>query len=560
MTTATADGDVPSSGHRLRLDSWKEIASYLKRSVRTVRRWEQKENLPVHRHHHGKQATIYAFREEIDRWLEGRRVAEPTRQLPAAQATQAIKIAVLPLRDLSGNPEQGRFADGLTEEIILDIGNCCPGRLRVIALTSIMQYKQSPKSVGEIARELGVDYILEGAIRRYGRRVRLTARLIAARDQAHIWADTYEIQLPPLFSLQQTLARQLADSLSAALRVRPSQNWHTAVPRSVEAHNAYIEGRSFFLPTDEDIKKKIEQFSLAIDREPNFARSYGELALTYFPRLYRDYPPIVTFKRIEEDASKALKLDSRLARGHAMLAASQLFRSQNWPKADASSRRATKLNPSDPWGWIIRAAYHVVLGQPSEAIEDLEQARQLGPQSQDLFYWFALFGYFARHYDWAIERCREMLQLNASLGVAHALLGGCCAQKGDYALALHHSEKAKELVSASIVGTARVCATYALAGRQDAAESMFQDLVAMKEHRYVRYAFLAQALVALGDDQQTMEWLEKACDQRDPALVFVKADPIFDRLSGLPRFRNLLRRIGLPSKRGAERKMVVHAD
>jgi TolB-like protein len=504
---------------------------------------------------------VYAFPHEIDKWLQGRS-AQPVSPSPAAHVAQPpeeveseeenrtqpnrpIRIAILPLRNLSSDPRQARFADGLTEEFILDLGNCCPKQLRVIALTSVMQYKGSPKSVAEIGRELGVDYVLEGSIRRYGPRVRLTARLIAARDQASIWGEIFEVQLPAVFSLQQSLARQLSASLYAELGLTPSASWHRAAPRNVGAHDAYLEGRSFFLPTDEDIKKKLERFNLAIDRDPNFAPTYAELALVYFPRLYRDYPPILTFRRIGELASRAAKLDSRLARAHAMLGAFHLFGELNWPRAEASSRRAIKLNPSDPWGWIIRAAYHVVIGQPGKAIEELEQARQLGPQSPDLGYWFLVFGYYARHHDWAIERGQELLQQDASMGAAHALLADCYADKGDYTLALQHCQKAGELAGDSIVGISRVCSTYALAGSRDAAESLLQDLMAMQEHRYVRYVFLAQASASLGKDQQTLEWLEKAYEQRDPILVFLKADPRFSKLSGLPQFRSLLRRIGL---------------
>jgi len=186
-----------------RLDSSKEIATYLRRSPRTVRRWEREEGLPVHRHQHRKKGTVYAFAHEIDAWLKSRLKEERTGHGPVsptsapspssggelekrARLGQPIVIAVLPLRNLSGDCDQERFADGLTEELISEIGLCCPNLLRVIAVTSVLQYKKSPKSIQQIGRELGVDYILEGAIRRYGRRVRLTARLIAARDQAHV--------------------------------------------------------------------------------------------------------------------------------------------------------------------------------------------------------------------------------------------------------------------------------------------------------------------------------------------------------------------------------------
>jgi TolB-like protein/tetratricopeptide (TPR) repeat protein len=556
-TESTTEASGPPSG--LRLDSWKEIASYLKRSPRTVRRWERREGLPAHRHHHAKKGTIYAFPHELDAWLDGRSVATGRDRSPLGlgpqlsqpprsekvQRVRPIVLAVLPLRNLSSDPEQERFADGLTEEIILDIGQCCPSRLRVIAMTSVMQYKQSPKGIGEIGRELRVDYILEGGIRRYGRRVRLTARLIAARDQAYVWTDTYEIQLPPVFSFQQTMARQVVESLAGERRLTPCRRLHPAIPESAAAHEAYIEGRSFFHTTDGEIMKKIERLNLAIERDPKFARSYAELALVYFPRLFRDYPPIVTFGRIRELSAKALMLDSKLARGHAMQAASSLFGAWNWAEADRSSRRAINLNPSDPWGRIIRAAYRVVVGEPEGAIEELEQGCRLSPQSADLSYWFVVLAFFARNYDWAIERCQEMLRLDASLGVAHALLGGCYAQKGEYALALNHCEKARELDNGPMVGTARACSTYALAGERETAQRLLQNMVEAKEKEYVRDIFLAQASVGLGNDQQTLDWLEEAYELHEPILIFLKADPRFDALSALPRFRKLLRRVGL---------------
>jgi len=561
-TTSTRP-DSATVGSGTVLDSWKGIAAYLKRSPRTIRRWEHQEGLPVHRHLHSKEATVYAFANEIDAWRKSRSAAVGQRQLASSQVpkhlqqpapggdqktaqTAPILIAILPLRNLSGDPAQERFADGLTEEMILDVGSCCPGRLRVIASTSVMQYRHSHKSVGEIGRELGVDYVLEGGIRRYGRRVRLTARLITPRDQANIWAHTFEIQLPPIFSLQQSLAQRVAESLAGHFRLTPSPSRHRAVPYSASAYDAYIEGRSFYLPTDEDIKKKLEYFYLAIDREPKFSRSYAELALVYSGRLYRDYPPVITLMRIEEHAAKALKLDPRLARALSMMAAAHLFRAWNWPQAEASSRRAITLNPSDPTARIVRAAYYIAVGEPEKGMEELEQARHLGPQSPDLLFWFAELAFVARHYDWAIERGQEMLQLHPSPGVAHVLLGCCYAQKGAHQLALSHCEKAGELLGTSVLAAAEVCSTYALVGERGAAARLLDKLVASEEERYVRYIGLAQAAVALGNDEQTLDWLEKAYEQHDPLLVFLKADPRFDTLSGNPRFRKLVRRIGLP--------------
>jgi len=560
-TVSTSETLRPPSG--LRLDSWKEIASYLKRSPRTVRRWERHEGLPVHRHLHAKKWTVYTFPHELDAWLGGRRMTERADQLTPGHAPHAatlpasgadrkdrrnppVVIATLPLRNLGGAPEQERFADGLTEELISEIGRCCPNLLRVIALTSAMQYKQSPKSIGQIGRELGVDYILEGAIRRCGRRVRLTARLIAARDQAHIWADTYEVQLPPVFSLQQSLAQQLADSLFAKLHVTPECRRHRTAPRSVEAHNAYLEASSHFLPTQGDLQKSIEHLNLAIQRDPKFAASYAELALTYFRRLIFDYPPIVIMSRVEELSSKALKLDPNLARAQSMLAAFHLFGARNWPKAEAASRRATELNPSDPWAWTIRASYHLVVGEIPEAVEELGRMRRLDPQSLETGLWFAIFAYFAQRYDLAIEHTQEILQLDPSSAFAHMVLGLCLAQKGETRAALSHCERATELGGGSISQTSRACSIYALAGERESAKRLFEVLMAAKEKEYTRYIFLAQASAAMGKNQQTLEWLDKAYEQRDPLLVFLRTDPRFKPLSGLSGFHDLLRRIGLP--------------
>jgi TolB-like protein/tetratricopeptide (TPR) repeat protein len=555
-------GTVVGSGPRL--DSWKEIATYLKRGVRTVRRWEQQEGLPAHRHRHGKQATVYAYAHEIDTWLRGRSAKlgphglsqPPVPQLSAVptserhrerERTLPLIIAILPLHSVGGDPEEQRFADGLTEELISEVGQCCPQRLRVIGLTSVMRYKRSHKNIEQVGRELGADFILEGGIRRYGRRVRLTARLLGARDQAHVWADSYEVQLPPIFSLQQSLARQVAHSLSAELGGRPTKGPRRVTLTSVAAHNAYILGSSHFMLTDGEIRKNIENLNLAIERDPKFAPSYAELALTYFRRFFSDYPPVVTFKRIEELASKALKLNSKLARAHAMLAAYYLFSAWAWSKADAASKQAVKLNPSDVWARIVRVSYYVVAGQIPEAVENLREAQQMNPMSPECGTWFAILAYLARHYDLAIDCCQAVLRLDPSLAFIHRIYGFSYAQMGDSHLAISHAEKIMEFENRTTSDTAAACSIYALANQRDSAERLFNELVAAQEQQYMRFIFLAQASVSLGKDGETLDFLEKAYQQRDPLMVSLKADARFDALSGNARFQNLLRRVGLPS-------------
>jgi len=553
---------------RPRLDSWKEIATYLKRSVRTVRRWERQEGLPVHRHRHHMQATVYAFVPEIDKWLEEHRMKGSADGVAATIAAQPFLehgseasqekhhnrpavIAVLPLRNLSGDPEQERFADGLTDELITEIGHCCPDRLRVIGLTSVMQYKQMPKDIKQIGQELGADYILEGGVRRHGRRVRLTARLLAARDQAHVWADSYETQLPSIFSLQQTLASQVADSVSAKLHMHSKKRRRSAV-LSFAAHSAYIEGRSHFLPTAGEFTKSIEHLNLAIEREPKFAPSYAELALAYFRRLFLDYPPVVMFKRIGEDASMALRLDPELARAHSMLAAFHLFNTWTIAKADRESRQAVQLNPSDPWAHIVRASYHLAVGEFQKAMGALGRVRQLDPKCEETGLWFATFAYIARRYDLVIEDCQRVLQLEPSSAIAHVALGLCLAQNGESVLAMSHCERARELGCSSGVEISLACTAYTLAGERDTAERLYQEFVASDATQYTRYMFLAHCAAALREEEQALEWLFKAYEQREPLLVFLRIDPRFHSISGNPSFRKLLGRIGLPGERKPE--------
>lgn len=573
MSGATPNLDSGTGGKSPRLDSWKEIAAYLKRGVRTVRRWESQEGLPVHRHHHGKQGTVYAFANEIDAWLRGRTVEERAEQSPAALTRQQsgalgsercenprsdlpVVIAVLPLRNLGGDPQQERFADGLTEELISEIGHCCPKRLRVIAFTSVMPYKQSPKTVAQVGNELGSDYILEGGIHFYGRRVRLNARLIAARDQAHIWADSYEIQLPPIFSPQQQLAQQVADSIFAELRIRPEKQRGRAPVPSIAAHSVYLEATSHFLPTAGDSMKSIECLNLAIERDPRFAPSYAELALTYLRRLPWDFPPVVTCKRIGENASRALQLAPKLARARSMMGAFYLFSAWAWTKAETNTRRAIELNASDPWAHIVRSAYHLVVGELDEAIEELHRVRRLDPQSVETGMWFAIFAYFARRYDLAAEHCEELLKRDPSSAFLHMTFGLSLVQKGEYALAIRHCESARELEESSISMTSRTCTIYALAGEREIAERLYQELIAAKETQYTRYIFLAHAASCVGKEQETFDWLEKACEQRDPLLVFLKTDPRFDPVSELAAFRELAVRIGLPD--GSDRPALRH--
>lgn len=296
------------------------------------------------------------------------------------------------------------------------------------------------------------------------------------------------------------------------------------------------------------IKKSIERFSLAVERDPDCAAGYAELAMAYCRLgVFYDYPPIAIFGRAKEFSLKALTLDPGLHRTHAALALYNLYGAWNWPEAEASSRRAIELNPSDSRAHLIRVAIQLVMGRADGAREELEQAHRFDPHSQSISMGYAIFGLLGRRYDLASQRCQEILRRDPSSALAHLVLGTCYARKGDYARALTHCEKAREISGGPILHAATLCSVYAMAGQRDSAERLLDEMLAAEKQQYVRYIFLAQASASLRKHEETLEWLKKAYEQRDPILVFLKCDPRFEPLSRSARFRDLLGRIGLPS-------------
>ena len=549
-TLARQSTVTPAPG--LRLDSWKEIATHLKHSSRTVRRWEQEEGLPVHRHLHRKKGTVYAFSVEVNAWLEGRgmEVSEGPAGTSGQEAPpeRPIVIAVFPLRNLGGDPAQERFSDALTDEIILELGQLSPGRLRVIPFSSVAQYKQPANNIEEIGQELGADYFLEGGVRRYGLRLRVTARVTSARDGARVLGESYEIQLPPYFSLQQGLARQLVGAVSAKLHVTSTETPHRETSSSLAAHDACLAGTLHFGWSEMEIKKSMEHFTLAVERDPDCAAGYAELALAYYRLgLLHDYPPIVMFGRTKDLALKALSLDPGLWLTHAALAKYYLYGAWNWSEAEASSRRAIELDPGNSRGYLIPAACHLVMGRPDEVVKDLEQARRFDTHSPRVRAAYPIFEFLARRYDIASQSCHEILQRDPSSALAHVVLGACYVRKGDNGRALTHCEKAREISRGGNLAAAALCSVYAMAGQPDSAERLLDELVAVEKEQYMRYIFLAQASVSLRKNKETLKWLDMAYAQRDPLLVFLKCDPRFEPLSRSARFHDLLGRIGLPS-------------
>ena len=455
-----------------------------------------------------------------------------------------IALAVLPFENLSGDPQNEYFCDGLTYEMINRLGRLMPQRLGVIARTSAMQYKNTHKAVGEIGRELGVSYVLETGVRREDGRVRVSTQLIQVRDQTSLWTQSYEYDVAGVIALQSTLAERIAHSL--ALQLLPQQ---TAPSNAIspEAYDAYLRGLyHFYKGSAEERRKAREYFEQSVRADPNFAPGYANLA-TYYSTA-SDLRPDSAIPKAKEYALRALGLDNSLTQAHTALGAVRFYGDWDWPGAEAEFRSALQLNPNDAEAHRIYSNYLLALGRFDEALAEVQRASEFDPLSLLLTSvnqgWTF---YFARQYDRAIEQCRKAMELDASSDGPHACLGWSYLAKGMPSAALAESERAVSLSGrnpARLVGLARA---YAADGKRDAAERILAELVEKAKDTYVSPYSLARIHVALGDPDEALAALDRAYAEHDTFLVWLKVDDTLDPLRTRSGFQDLLRRVGFPS-------------
>ena len=589
QATATPSGSAQSSSEG-RLDSWKEIAAYLRREVRTVQRWEKSANLPVHRRQLEKQNVIYAYKSELDAWYKDRRshlefgaedseqkepptLLEKLRQpwiaggvaalililsggayfvgkswwFRAHSAPAKIKLAVLPFQNLSADPEQEYFSDGMTEEMITELGRMQPERLGVIARTSAMLYKNTQKDLSQICRELGVQYVLEGSVFHSENRVRITAQLIQCSDQTHVWADSSERDLVNIVSLQgdvaQGVARKIKLTLTPDAQARPTG----ARQVNPEAYQDYLKGLYFWNQLRPDsTQTAIKYFHAAIEKDPGYAPAYAGLATSYIAAsLVRDVSLREAYSRARTAASKAVAIDDNSAEAHFSLANVALHNDWDWSLAEREYRRASELNPNFALAHLGYGYLLVLLRRPDEAWTQLEIARALDPLSQVVGQTLAISLYDSRRYDEAIDFINQSLELYPDSGALRDWLGDAYAQKGMEQLALAEYLKAEELGGAS---PSRIAALRN-ASRKSGLRGFRQTKIGLDEDPtspgFTAYD-VASDYAILGDRDNALLWLEKAYKARDWRLIEVAVEPRFDVLRSDPRFQDLLRRLGLP--------------
>ena len=576
-----------------RLDSWKEIATYLGRDVTTVQRWERQEGMPVHRHLHHKRGSVYALSSELDAWRQGRKLRseeEPELALEAAgpgarqttvprgrgwlilgfsavvlaalvslayfatrmRAKDASRakirsLAVLPLQNLSGDPSQDYIADGMTEELIGRLSGI--HGLRVISRTSTMHFKNTQLSVPEIARMLTVEAIVEGSLVQEGHEIRVHAQLIRAATDEHIWAGEYQREYQSILEVQEEVARNIVEQIQLNLTPEDRARLASKPPVDPEAYESYLRGRYYFNQRTEDaLHKSIASFQQAIARDPAYAPAYGGLSEAYAMLGFRGgFPSKDALSHAKKAALKAIELDDTLAEPHASLAFIAETYEWDWLAAEREYKQALALNPSYAQAHNWYGGYLTYTGRFNEGVAEAMRARELDPLSLPVNNALAGRLLAAGRYDEALRQVQTTLELDEHFAPAHQTLGWVYLHGGKQDDAVREFQNALELAGAADTDIQLDLGfAYAVSGRPAEARRILANLQQLYQQGIVPAASLATLHGALGESNEAFVWLEKAYQERDPQLTYLKAGRRFEPLRQDPRFGQLVRRVGLP--------------
>jgi TolB-like protein/Flp pilus assembly protein TadD len=587
-----------------RLDSWKEIAGYLKKEVRTVQRWEKSLGLPVRRLTQGKQGTVFAYKADLDAWwLESQskvdveesktagdgdssgsnvvvlaRVADQVEKTTGDDdgsdrsprmvlviilftiavaapltvfwpqirssiwpATPKMTLAVRPFKNMSGDPSQDFVADGLTEEMITWLGQLHPDEMGVIRLSPA--YASS--DLDRIGKDIHANYVLEGSVRVSGQRVAITAQLLQVSDHTLVWGEAYERDLQDVLRIQAEVAGAIA---SGVLNKLPHAQ---PVIRQVngEAYLAYLEGRYFWNKrTEEGFAKAMTLFQRSIEIDPSYAPPYAGLADCYEllgSAPYSTLAPREAFPQAEAAARKALELDSTLAEAHVSLGYSQLAYEWNFPEARREFEKAHQLRPGYATGHQFYGYYLTAMGKLDEAIAERKKAVELDPISPLLHSALGEAYYHARQFDVTIEQNKKALELDPRYAIALVNIGRAYEQMGMHQQARDAFQTILTAAPENPAILSLMGHEYAVSGDKVNANKTLVQLKEISTRKYVPAVYFAVVYIGLNRKDDAFYWLDKAYDERCEYLVYLGSEPLADPLRGDPRFSHLLSRIGL---------------
>jgi len=455
-------------------------------------------------------------------------------------------LAVLPLKNLSGDPAQEYFADGMTEELTTDLSKI--GAVRVISRTSAMRYKDANKSLPEIARELNVDAVVEGSVERSGDRVRITAQLIHAPTDTHLWADSYERDLRNILSLQDEVARDIASQIKVTLTPQEQAQLSSSRPIEPEAYENYLKGRYYYSKlSTEGFHEALKYFQQAVQLDPKYALAYvGEADCYKELGIWGALPPRESSSKAKAAVHKALEIDNNLGEAHATLAHLHFVYDWDWAGAQKEFNRALELSPRSSEVHDLYAIYLSAMGSQDEAVAEIEKAHALDPVSQPANTVLGFVYLLAHRFDKAIEQLQKTLVLYPGSAIDHNNLGICYEHKGRYQEAVEEYLKSDEIEGATGEELAIRRGAFLKAGLQGFLQEELKSDITDSKHDYVPPFEFAQLYARMGDKDRAFEKLEETYTEGGHNVAFLKVEPELDNLRSDPRYADLLRRLGLP--------------
>ena len=460
-------------------------------------------------------------------------------------------IAVLPLANLSHDPEQEYFADGMTDELITNLAKI--SALRVISRTSVMRYKRATPPLQQIGKELGVDAVVEGSVLRSGDHVRITAQLVEASTDRHLWAESYQRDVHDVLQLQDDLAGAIAKQVQAKLT--PQERVRLTHSVNAEAYELYLKGRYNWnnrgtrsTDNSERLTRAIDLLQRAVAIDPNYAPAWADLAKAYGVLGGAELMPMSeVFPKAKSAALKALELEPDLGEAHSVLAGILNDFEWNWPAAEKEDRRAIEVNPSDATAHQWYAMHLSWAGRSAEAIAEIERARELDPTSVPICATVSRIFLWAGQYDRAMVEAQKTLELEPTEATSYLVLAQVDLKNGDYQKAISELQTVARLNNENPRSIAWTAWGYALAGQRRKAVAILEKVKQVCRREYCPPTSIAMVYGALGQKDQAFAWLDKALIHGDGIqLSMIKVSPYFDSLRPDPRFAEVLRRRGLP--------------
>lgn len=464
---------------------------------------------------------------------------------PTLARPRLSSLVVLPLENLSGDPGQDYFADGMTETLIADLAQIAA--LRVISRTSAMRYKGARRHLPEIARELRVEAVVEGTVLRLGERVRVTVQLVEAAADCTLWAASYDRQVSDVLALQSELARTIAAEIRVRLTPQEEALLGGAPPVDPRVLEHYLRGRfEWNTRTPAGLQASVRSFQAALEIVPGYAPAWSGLADAWnILGAFRVLPPGEAFRQAADAAERALALEPRLAAAHASRAFALLHHGWDLPAAERSFQRALELNPGYVTARHWSADALVLRVRFDEALEQARRARELDPHSPVVGSTEASVQYYARRYEAAVALLREIVQSHPDFAFARLDLGRSLEELGRLDEARAAFEEAVRRAGMDPAESAALGHVHGLLGDRARAEAIAQRLVAARSRRHVSPFSIAMIYAGLGDPGPALDHLQSACEERDPMMVYLHVHPRLDRLRGEPRFQDLVRRVGV---------------